>query len=423
MSEWKEYPLDEIYTISSGLSKPGSEFGFGSPFLSFKEIYANRKVPEKLTELVNSSERDKERCSIKRGDVFLLRTSENVEELGLSSVSLCNYEDATFNGFAKRLRPKEKDIILPEYAMYLFCSWNVRKQIVSFASITTRSSLNNDIIQSIKIRIPKISIQKPIASILFNLDSKIDLLRRQNQTLENIAQALFKRWFIDFEFPDENGNPYKSSGGKMVDSELGKIPEGWRVGIIKDIGNVITGKTPSSNNPEHFGHSLPFITPTDFKNYGKVILASDRGISDIGKRFYSKYIIPNNSVIVTCIGSDMGKVAITATHCITNQQINSVILDNSYMCLEYLYQYLKWNYCFLRNIALGGSTMPIINKSTFECIDIIMPSKNIIVIFENISNVVNRKIINNSKQIQTLIKTRDTLLPKLMSGQIRVTGL
>ncbi len=109
MSEWKEYSLGEIYTISSGLSKPRSEFGFGYPFLSFKEIYANRKVPEKLTELVNSSEMDKERCSIKRGDVFLLRTSENVEELGLSSVSLSNYEDATFNGFAKRLRPKKTD--------------------------------------------------------------------------------------------------------------------------------------------------------------------------------------------------------------------------------------------------------------------------------------------------------------------------
>lgn len=408
MSEWKEYPLDEIYTISSGLSKPGSEFGFGSPFLSFKEIYANRKVPEKLTELVNSSERDKERCSIKRGDVFLLRTSENVEELGLSSVSLCNYEDATFNGFAKRLRPKEKDIILPEYAMYLFCSWNVRKQIVSFASITTRSSLNNDIIQSIKIRIPKISIQKPIASILFNLDSKIDLLRRQNQTLENIAQALFKRWFIDFEFPDKNGKPYKSSGGKMVESGLGEIPEGWEVGRHEDIyQNFDSKRIPLSGGEREKRQGIyPYHGATKVMDYiddyifdGTYLLLGEDG----------SVIDENGFPILQYV---WGKMWINNhTH---------VLQGKNSFSTEQLYLLMKRT--SVSNIVTGAVQLKI-NQSNLNSVETVIPDDNVNNCFNSIIKNIFDKTKNNTSQIQTLTKTRDTLLPKLMSGQIRVKDL
>ena len=420
MSEWKEYYLNDVYTISSGLSKSAESFGLGFPFLSFKEVFNNFFVPKNLSELVESTDKERLQSSIKKGDVFLTRTSETVKDLGMSCVALEDYDSATFNGFTKRLRPKEAIEIVPEYAGYYFRSSKFRKEVTSMSSASTRASLNNEMIGRLKIVLPSKIEQSSIAFVLKNLDDKIDNLRRQNETLEEIARSIFKHWFIDFEFPNADGKPYKSSGGAMVRSELGDIPEGWRVGKLGDVGRIITGKTPSTQSPELWGDNLPFITPTDFKNYGKYILGAERKISRLASTKFKNYIIPKNSIIVTCIGSDMGKVVKTAISCITNQQINSIILFDNIYFHEYVFNYLKSQYRLLRNIALGGSTMPIINKSAFSDIEIIIPSIGLLKVFENIINPLNDKIISNDSLIQTLTKTRDALLPKLMSGQLRV---
>ncbi|MBA3353250.1 MAG: hypothetical protein H0U23_12685 [Blastocatellia bacterium] len=113
-ADWKTVPLGELYEFSSGLSKPRAEFGFGHGFLSFKDVFYNYFVPSRLAELVNSTEKDQQSCSIRKGDVFLTRTSETMDELGMSCVALEDYERATFNGFTKRLRPKPSTNIVPE---------------------------------------------------------------------------------------------------------------------------------------------------------------------------------------------------------------------------------------------------------------------------------------------------------------------
>jgi type I restriction enzyme, S subunit len=115
MSEWKEYQLNEVYNFASGLSKSREEFGFGFPFLSFKEVFHNYFLPKNLESLVNTTEIERQRCSVKRGDVFLTRTSETQEELGMSSVALIDYPDTAFNGFTKRLRPNGLVEAHPEY--------------------------------------------------------------------------------------------------------------------------------------------------------------------------------------------------------------------------------------------------------------------------------------------------------------------
>jgi len=236
--------------------------------------------------------------------------------------------------------------------------------------------------------------QKAIANMLSSFDEKMELLKEQNETLEQMAQGVFREWFVD---------------------------ESWEVKTLGNIGKVITGKTPSTKKEEYWGNNLPFITPTDFKNYGKFTFSAIRFLSKDGKEKMKKSILPKDSILVTCIGSDMGKVVISTSECLTNQQINSLILDDNYM-IEYTYQYLKSIYSYLRNIALGGSTMPIINKSSFEEIEITIPPKELLLKYNSIVNVLNEKLKNNISQIQTLQKTRDTLLPKLMSGEVRVGG-
>jgi type I restriction enzyme S subunit len=144
--EWKSLPLDQIYDFSSGLSRPRSAFGSGHPFLAFKDIFYNSAVPEELTELVNSTEQERFRCSIRRGDVFLTRISETMDELGMSCVALRDVPNATFNGFTKRLRPRDSEIVTPEYARYYFRAPTFRQFVTAMSSLSTRASLNNEML-------------------------------------------------------------------------------------------------------------------------------------------------------------------------------------------------------------------------------------------------------------------------------------
>ena len=162
---------------------------------------------------------------------------------------------------------------------------------------------------------------------------------------------------------------------KFKQTEIGIIPEGWEVRKIKEVGKVITGKTPSSKNPEYFGGGILFVTPTDFKNYNKNIFDAERRISSLGEQKHKNQILPTNSIIVTCIGSDMGKIAITKVKCLTNQQINSIIIEKDYD-YNFIYYKLKSIYSHLKLLATSGSTMPIVNKSEFENISLSLPNNS-----------------------------------------------
>ncbi|APA82316.1 restriction endonuclease subunit S [Francisella tularensis] len=266
----------------------------------------------------------------------------------------------------------------------------------SHAGGSSHPLITQSLLNSLDIRIcTSFHEQKAIAEVLSSLDDKIDLLHQQNQTLEDMAQTLFREWFIE------------------------KADEGWEITTLGSLGKVITGKTPSTKIESYWGDEISFVTPTDFKYYGKFSNYSDRCLSGSGVEKVKKSLIPKNSILVTCIGSDMGKIVISQKECVTNQQINSLIVNNPIM-VEYIYEYLKYSYPLLRAIAMGGTTMPIINKTDFENIEIFLPEDHLIKEFHNIAYSFSEKILQNTEQIKTLEQTRDTLLPKLMSGQVRV---
>lgn len=148
MYRFKNYKIEELYNISSGLSKSRSEFGFGNPFVTFKDVFYNYFLPKELENLANTSDKEIKSCSVKKGDIFLTRTSETADELGMSSVALKDYPKATFNGFTKRLRLKEniQVEIDPVFIGYYFRSSFIRTQFGMHSSMSTRASLNNDAI-------------------------------------------------------------------------------------------------------------------------------------------------------------------------------------------------------------------------------------------------------------------------------------
>lgn len=268
----------------------------------------------------------------------------------------------------------------------------------------------------LKVKIPPLSEQNTIAHILSTLDEKIEVNNKINKTLENMAQALFKHWFIDFEFPNEDGEPYKSSGGEMVESELGMIPKGW---VVKKLGevskNIITGKTPTTKEKENYGNEIPFVKIPDM--HGNVyVIKTESYLSKKGATMNK--IIPKNSIMVSCIATP-GLVSISSEDCQTNQQINSILLKDEKM-VYYAYFKLMDLSDYIKTLGSTGSATLNLNKSEFSRISIVVPEKGIMEMYYKIVKPNFDMILGNMRLNEVLRGLRDTLLPKLMSGEIRV---
>lgn len=283
------------------------------------------------------------------------------------------------------------------------------------------------------VNLPPLEEQKRIAEILGSLDDKIELLQKQNKTLEDMAKALFKSWFVDFDVvrAKQKGLPkadimreyhltdelYDLFPSSFADSPLGPIPSGWEVKTIQDLGEVVCGKTPSTSHKEYYGGSVPFITIPDMHNS---IFANktERYLTSQGEQAQPTKTLPPFSVCVSCIATP-GLVTMTTTNSQTNQQINSVIPHN----LEAKF----YNYYVLRSVAdqiraqgSGGSVFVNLNKTAFSKIKVLWADQSLQKLFTKESESYFNKILNNLKQIQTLTELRDTLLPPLISGKIRV---
>ncbi|MCE2198676.1 restriction endonuclease subunit S [Streptococcus thermophilus] len=318
------------------------------------------------------------------------------------------------------------DVIDPrinsKYLYYLLTQNSVISQLQSIGENSTSSypSIRPEDIGNLSFVFPDIDIQNKIADILTSIDKKIQTNNQINQELEAMAKTLYDYWFVQFDFPDQNGKPYKSSGGKMVyNPELKReIPEGWGVEDLKDFeSKIITGKTPSRANSDNFGGEIPFITIGDIRG-NTFIYRTSESLTDLGANVQQNKYLPEGSLCVSCIAT-VGEIGFTTEWSHTNQQINSIVFEdetNRY----YLYFALK-NYFENANAsAKTGNTFANMNKEDFSGIRIILPSKEIKKNFHKISEPYFAQIKCLQGQNQQLTKLRDWLLPMLMNGQVKV---
>lgn len=284
----------------------------------------------------------------------------------------------------------DRDKLDPEYLMM----WFRRPEFDRYATFKCDAAIRGgyewtELCETL-IPVPSITKQREIVKEYNIIQNRIILNQQLIQKLEETAQAIYKEWFV--EGADEN----------------------WVKAEIKHFGNIVTGKTPSSENPEDFGNEMPFVTPGDFKGYNKFALGTERKLSEAGYKKLKNKILPSGSVIVTCIGSDMGKIAIANHDCITNQQMNSVIVSKSFYT-DYLYYCLQSISDEIKGIAMGGSTMPMLSKSDFEKIEIIKPQEDILLKFEKTMKPMNEMRILYSKENQKLTELKELLLSKMVS--------
>jgi len=308
----------------------------------------------------------------------------------------------------------DQNVLDPEYLMM----WFRRPEFDRYADFRCDSAVRGGFkweeLCDNQLPIPSIEKQRQIVAEYNIVTNRINLNNQLNQNLEATAQALYKYWFVDFEFPIENGKPYKSCGGEMVyNEELDKdIPFGWSVDEINKFGDVVTGKTPSSKTPEHFGVDFQFVTPTDFNKNTKFILSTARNLSKLGYEKLKNKSLRQNDIIITCIGSDMGKVALSKKNAITNQQMNSIkVFENSFS--DYLYAYFKEFKDELKSIAMGSSTMPMISKSEFELIKILKPNPVLLENYYKKVTPINLRLSNSISQSETLKELQSLLLAKM----------
>ena len=275
---------------------------------------------------------------------------------------------------------------------------------------STQSYLTLDSLRKFPVVYPEdINDMENIVSILSSLDRKIELNNKINADLEEMAQAIFKNWFVDFE-------PFKD--GKFVDSELGMIPEGWKVGRLDEIADVVGGSTPSKAKPEYYTQKgIAWLTPKDLSNHPAVY--TSRGEIDITEEGYnstSTKLIPKGTVLFTS-RAPIGYISIAQNDICTNQGFKSLVPKKAGTC--FLYCFLKYVTPEIENKSTG-STFKEASGSLMKSLQVIIPEQNVFEEFEAIVSPLFARIESLEKESSRLSLLRDTLLPRLMSGELEV---
>jgi len=418
MSDWKEKTLGNLIDVKHGWAFKGEffsdnptenvlltpvNFHIGGGFKDDKFKYYDGDFPKEYI--------------LKAGDVIVTMTdlSKDGDTLGYSAKIPKSNKSFLHNQRLGLVISLSQDIDI-NFIHWLLRTRNYQKTIVGSCSGSTVKHTSPTKIRDYVFLLPPLEEQKQIADVLSCLDAKIENLRRQNETLEAIAQTLFKHWFIDFEFPDADGKPYKSSGGEMVDSAIGDIPEGWEAGKLEDLITVnpresiksgqivkyVDMRALSTSSMEVTGYvTREFTSGSKFRNED-ILLARITPCLENGKTAFVSIL-------------DSNEVAFGSTEFI-------VLRAKENCCPEYIYPLARSPY--FRDFAVknmtGTSGRQRIPNDVILNYKLSIPDIETIKRYQKLSRPLFLKTNANHKQIQTLTKTRDALLPKLMSGQLRV---
>ncbi|MCX0291547.1 restriction endonuclease subunit S [Lactobacillus kullabergensis] len=281
-------------------------------------------------------------------------------------------------------------------------------------------SMTQDTYYSLDIELPSLAYQEKIANAISNIDSKIANNNAISKELEAMAKTIYDYWFLQFEFPDKDGKPYKSNGGKMVwnDQLKQEIPEGWEVKKLSQIeSNIITGKTPSTKSKDNFGKDVPFICIGDIRRHC-FIENTQLSLSKKGAESQKNKYLQKDSLCVSCIATP-GLVGFCNYISQTNQQINSIVFDNK---INKYFLYFNISEYFKNTKGTkSGNTFANMNKQEFSSISVIYNEYIVKKFYDRVDSYFE-KIKLCEKENQQLKSLRDFLLPLLMNGQVKIKG-
>jgi type I restriction enzyme, S subunit len=387
MSEWVEFKLAEIMDILGGGTPKSSipEYWDGTiPWLSVTDFNTGQKYVYEAEKKITELGLEKSSTKILKKDKII------ISERGTVGVIAMLGNDMAFNQSCYGIDAKEK-FTKNNYLYYLLK--NTVPKLLSASYGAVFDTITKNTFNDIKVKLPPLPEQKAIAEILSSLDEKIDLLHRQNKTLEAMAETLFRQWFIE------------------------EADEGWEEKPLSYFGDIVCGKTPSTKRKEYFNGEIPFIKIPDMHGITFIFSTLDT-LTEEGKKSQTNKTLPKRSICISCIAT-VGLVSITTQDSQTNQQINTIIpYKDEY--LYYLYLFMKLSYSLLQSMGSGGTATLNLNTGNFSKIEIGNPKNNKLKEFHNIIEPIFDKIYINQKNVLKIENLRDIILPKLMSGEVRV---
>lgn len=395
----KSYKFRDLYEMSSGISSKPEQAGHGSPFVSFTTVFNNYFLPDDLPDLMDISEKEKEIYSIKEGDIFITRTSETLDELGMSSVAIKDYPNASFSGFLKRLRPRQNDVTYHKFMAFYLRSSHFRKSMNNNAIMTLRASFNEQIFSYLNLMLPPLKEQIKIGDFLFDFNKKIELNNQIKSELELLSKTIFDYWFIQYDFPDLKNKPYKSTNGSFYFNEIlnKNVPLGWSVKTLGEICEIYQSKT---------------ISQKEMTSDGKYFVFGSNGI--IGK--YNEYNHENSEVVVSCRGNCGNIIRTLPKSWITGNAMVFKLIDSD-IHNEFLYQSLQW---LNLKKAVTGSVQGQLTRANVASFKILIPDKSILLKYSDIAKRIIDKHLMILEENNHLTELRDWLLPMLMNGQVKV---
>lgn len=300
----------------------------------------------------------------------------------------------------------DEDILLQEFIYYALQEKSFYEEAVSRATGAAQPDLSHGAFNSIQIYLPPIESQRKITDILNAYDILIENNKKQIKLLEEAAERLYREWFVDLHFPG-----YENT--EIIDG----VPEGWKKQKISEFGEIITGKTPSTTKEKYYGGNIPFVKIPDMHNCVYPIV-TEFTLTTEGANTQKNKFIPKNGIMVSCIAT-VGLVNIAIETCQTNQQINSIVLNDE-QDLYYTYFTMKRLKALLEGVGSNGATMTNVNKTKFGNLEVLYPGSNLRKDYFDYCKPIFEKIYALSIGVHKLSQVRDGLLPKLMSGEIEV---
>jgi type I restriction enzyme S subunit len=423
MNKWTRTTLGHIVSSGGGKIQTGP-FGSqlhasdyvtsGIPCIMPANMRSNRVD---LSDIAFISTQDAERLSqhiVRKGDVVYSRRGDVTQK------ALIREEEAGYFCGTGCLLVRPGKGIDSAFLTYQLSTPSSQKWIVKQAVGATMPNLNTSILSEFPLSVPERSVQEKISSVLSALDDKIACNNRINAQFETLAKTLYDYWFVQFDFPNVNRKPYKSAGGKMVYNPILKrdIPDGWTNGTLNDLGQIVGGSTPSTQDTENFTTSgTPWITPYDLSNNqgNKFITRGAQDVSNAGIKNASLKKYPSGTVLLSS-RAPIGYLAIARNELTTNQGFKSFIPNNGYST-AFIYYTVKRSLKAIIQYA-SGSTFQEISASVLKTVKIVLPESDIVDQFTRAVIPIFQHQDLLEQENQHLTRLRDWLLPMLMNGQV-----
>jgi type I restriction enzyme S subunit len=423
LNKINEYLFSALYDISSGISTTKAQAGNGSPFVSFSTVFNNYFLPDELPDLMDTSESEQDTYSVKEGDILLTRTSETVDELAMSSVATKDYPCTTFSGFTKRLRPLAKGIAYHKYLGFYLRGYLFRKAVTNHSIMALRASFNEEIFALLKLYLPEYEQQVKIGDFLYSFEQKTQVNIAIYTKLEKAMKLLYDYWFMQFDFPNVDGKPYRASGGTMEYNEQLKreIPKSWKVQKL----NTTSLCTLMSSGIDRFDGDKIYLSTSEVDG---VEIVNHSVTTDYANRLQRANMQPRlNSVW-------FAKMKDTVKNILVNE--GAEVLASDYIfstgfaglqctptSLYYVWNYLRGDYFEnKKNLVATGATQQAINDDDLKDFDILVPPAPLIELFHKTVAPYYHMISRSKFENKELAALRDFLLPLLMNGQVTVAA-